>query len=123
MIDGNPIAKLLMYANSAGRISYEVMMLWADEFGITGAEMIDLYEAVHEHESYCSCTSAFAPSPRSDRPRDTLFDFVANAYAERWIGLDRVLSWAEERELEDDEVMTLLERCASEGHTSEPRLA
>ena len=41
---------------------------------------------------------------------------MAWAYAEGWIGLDRVLSWAEEQELEDEETKTLLERCATEGH-------
>ena len=41
---------------------------------------------------------------------------MAWAYAEVWIGLDRVLSWAEEQELEDEETKTLLERCATEGH-------
>jgi hypothetical protein len=47
---------------------------------------------------------------------------MAHAYAEGWVGLDRVLSWAEERELEDEEVIMLLERCASEGHSLEPSL-
>jgi hypothetical protein len=49
-----------------------------------------------------------------------LFEIVAHSYAEGWIGLDRVLSWAEECELEDDQVMALLGRCASEGHSFDP---
>ena len=66
-----------------------------------------------------SSREAFAPSPRSECSRSTcaeLAELVAQAYAEGWIGLDRVLSWAEEQELEDEETMTLLERCATEGH-------
>ena len=87
------------------------MLRWAREFRVDVPDFFDpanwnLYERAGE----------FAPLPQRSRPLVFLFEVVAQTYAQGWIGLDRVLLWAEERQLDDDEVMTLLERCASEGH-------
>jgi hypothetical protein len=114
MIKANPIAKLLLHAHGDERLSYEDMVRWADEFGLQRSELIDIYEAVCEAGTTC-CT-AFAPSPRGGRSQSSRADVAARAYAEGWIGLDRILCWAEEQDLEDDETMILLDLCAAEGH-------
>ena len=114
MINANPIAKLLLHAHADERLSYEQMVRWSEEFGLDRGELIDIYEAVQENGQ--TCREAFAPSPRKDCSRSSRCELVAQAYAEGWISLDRVLSWAEEEELEDEETMALLERCATEGH-------
>jgi hypothetical protein len=114
MINANPIAKLLLHAHTDERLSYEQMVRWSEEFGLRRSELIDIYEAVQETGQ--TCREAFAPSSFGDRSRSSSFELVAQAYAEGWLGLDRVLSWAEEQELEDDETMALLEGCAAEGH-------
>lgn len=100
------------------QISYGELLRWAKEFGFHIPDMFDPVETkAHDH------VAGFAPAPRRSLPLVFLFELVALAYAEGWIGLDCVLSWAEGRELQDDEVMTLLERCASEGHSLEPSQA
>jgi len=114
MITANPIAKLLLHAHSDERLSYEQMVRWAEEFGLERSELIDIYEAVGEVGT--TCGTAFAPSPRAGQPRASRVEVVAHAYAAGWIGLDCVLFWAEEQELEDDETMALLDLCAAEGH-------
>ena len=118
MIKANPIAKLLLHAHSDERLSYEQMMRWSEDFGLRRVELIETYEAVHEAGT--TCCAAFAPAPRKERPVSARAEAAAHAYAEGWIGLDRVLSWAEEQELEDDETMALLERCATEAHGNWP---
>lgn len=118
MVKANPIAKLLLYANSVGWLSYEEMMRWSDEFGLRRVELIEVYEAVHQVGTICG--TAFVPSPQNGRSRSTRAEAAAQAYGEGWIGLDRVLSWAEEQGLEEDETMALLERCAVEGHANWP---
>ena len=114
MINANPIAKLLLHAHTDERLSYEQMVRWSEEFGLDRGELIDIYEGVREKGQ--TCRDAFAPSPRDDCSLSSRCELVAQAYAGGWIGLDRVLSWAEEEELEDEETMALLERCATEGH-------
>jgi len=111
MFEPTPIYKLLMFADHRRQISYGELLRWASEFGISIPDIFDPQEAsAYDH------VPAFAPSPRRSLPLVFLFELLAHAYAEGWIGLDCVLAWAEERELEDDQVMMLLERCASEGH-------
>jgi hypothetical protein len=115
MFEPSPIYQLLMYADHRRQISYDELLRWAKEFGVRIPEMFDPVETLaYDH------VPTFAPSPRTSLPLVLLFELQAHAYAEGWIGLDRVLSWAEERELEDHEVMILLERCAVEGHSLEP---
>jgi hypothetical protein len=94
------------------------MIRWSEEFGLRRAELIETYEAVHGAGR--TCNSAFAPAPPKGRSVSARAEVAAQAYAEGWIGLDRVLGWAEEQELEEDETMALLERCAVEGHASWP---
>jgi hypothetical protein len=107
----NPLAKMLMYADHQRSITYVEMLRWARKFGV---DLPDFFDEANQ-ELY-DRAGEFAPIPQRSRPLVFLFEVVAQAYAEGWIGLDRVLLWAEERQLEDDEVMTLLDRCASEGH-------
>jgi hypothetical protein len=117
VFQANPVYKLLMYADHHRQISYGELLRWAQEFGIHIPDIFD----PEETRAY-DYVPAFAPSPRRSLPLMFLLEVAAQAYAEGWIGLDRVLAWAEARGLEDDEVMTLLERCASEGHSVEPKL-
>lgn len=114
MINPNPIAKLLLHAHADERLSYEQMVRWSEEFGLDRGELIDIYEAVREAGQ--TCRGAFAPSPRGDCSQSSRYEVVAQAYSEGWLGLDRVLSWAEEQELDDEKTIALLERCATEGH-------
>jgi hypothetical protein len=114
MLEANPITKLLLHAHTDERLSYEQMVRWSDEFGLRRSDLIDLYEAVSQ--AGLTCRTACAPSPRAGRSCSSRAEAIAQAYAEGWIGLDRVLSWAEEHEFEDDETMALLDRCAGEGH-------
>lgn len=114
MTTANPIAKLLLHAHADERLSYWAMVRWADEFGLPRSELIDIYQAVAAAGT--TCRAAFAPSPRDGQSQATRAEVVAQAYAAGWIGIDRVLCWAEEQELEDDDTMKLLELCAAEGH-------
>jgi hypothetical protein len=107
-----------MYADHHRQISYEELLRWASGFGIRIPDIFD----PNETEAYDD-VSGFAPSPQRRLPQILLFELVAQAYAQGWLGLDRVLAWAEERELEDDQVLSLLERCASEGHSFDPASA
>jgi hypothetical protein len=118
VFEPTPIYKLLMYADHQRQIPYDQLLRWAAEFGVRIPDIFDPKET----KAYDD-VPAYAPSPRRRLPLVFLFELVALAYAEGWIGLDRVLAWAEERELEEDQVMTLLERCASEGHSFEPTAA
>jgi hypothetical protein len=114
VIEPTPIYELLMYADHQRQLPYDQLLRWAAEFGVRVPDIFD-----PEETNAYDRVPAFAPSPRRSLPLVLLFDLMALAYAEGWIGLDSVLSWAEERGLEDDEVMTLLERCAFEGHSFE----
>jgi hypothetical protein len=107
-----------MYADHHRQISYEELLRWAKEFGVCIPDIFDPIET----KAYDN-VSGFAPSPHPRLPLVLLLELVAQAYAQGWLGLDRVLAWAEEHELEDDQVMTLLERCASEGHSFDPTSA
>lgn len=110
----NPVAKLLMYAHSDEQIEYDEMTRWADEFGIPRREMIDLHEQALAER--CSCSSFLRPSREATETFDALKDAVARAYVEGWIGLGRVILWAEEREFDEEQIMAILERCAEKGH-------
>ena len=114
MIQANPMAKLLLHAHADERLSWEEMVRWSDEFGLRRSELIEIYEAVHAEGK--TCRSAFMPAASPSRRVVRRSIALARAYAEGWIGLNRVLSWAEEQELDEDETMALLERCAAEGH-------
>jgi hypothetical protein len=115
VFEATPIYKLLLHADHHRQISYEELLRWAKEFGI---RIPDIFDPI-ETKAYDNVL-AFAPSPQRRLPLVLLFELVAHAYAQGWLGLGRVLAWAEEHELEDDQVMTLLERCASEGHSFDP---
>lgn len=116
MNTGDPIAKLLMYAHSDGQIEYEEMTRWSDAFGISRLEMIDLHEQALAER--CSCTSFLRPSRDAEESFDALKNAVARAYVERWVGLGRVILWAEEREFDEEQIMAILEACAEKGHTA-----
>jgi hypothetical protein len=118
MFEPVPIVKLLMHADHEGSISYAALNRWADEFGV---DVPDVFKG--DDPQLCDRAASYAPSPRGDRPLAFLFEVVAHAYAQSWINLEGVLLWAEERELEDDELIVLLERCATEGHSNPAQAA
>jgi hypothetical protein len=48
----------LLHAHTDERLSYEQMVRWSEEFGLTRRELIDIYEAVREAGQ--TCRDAFA---------------------------------------------------------------
>jgi hypothetical protein len=115
MSERSPIEKLLLYADSQGRIPWGEAARWAKAFGFA---LPDIFFG--PDPDAWRIAAAFQPSPRRDLPFAFLFEVVVQAYAEGWIGLDRVLGWADEWKLSEAETMKLLKHCAIAGHDHQP---
>jgi hypothetical protein len=116
VIAGNPIAKFLLYAWCDERVDWDEMRGWGEQLGVDIGEIVDLQAA-------CAMTrrsgwTMLAPIA-SQQPFDAAADALAFAYGHGWIGFDDIVRWGEDRELEEERMLLLLERCALTGHGAE----